>query len=106
MAMDLGLLGMVALSLFYARLFGAFRLLGSDDALTPQMRAFFAGSGAAVVGFLVMGLTNGVYMPGVDQTFLWFSLGVLFAYWVRVRELQNAISQTRRTGRATRFGPA
>jgi O-antigen ligase len=110
MAMDLGLVGLVALGLFYARMLAAFRRLGDDPSLTPALRAFFAGSGAALAGFLVMGLTNGVYMPGVDQTLLWFSLGMLFAYWARARELQKiqktATSKARPTGRMTRFGPA
>jgi O-antigen ligase len=85
-AMDLGLVGLLALGVLYLKYLRAFRRLAADEALTPPMRAFFAGAGATVVGILVMGTTNGGFMPGPEQTFYWFSLGMLFAYWSRAQQ--------------------
>jgi O-antigen ligase len=81
--MDLGLLGVVTLLPLYFLYLRHFRRLSRDPALPPLMQPYFAGAGAALVGVLTMGVSNGTYMPAPEQTFLWFSLGMLFGYWNR-----------------------
>ncbi|HEV8694819.1 MAG TPA: O-antigen ligase family protein, partial [Lysobacter sp.] len=88
--MDLGLVGLLALGVLYLTYLRAFRRLAADEALTPPVRAFFAGAGATVVGILAMGMTNGDFMPSGQQTFYWFSLGMLFAYWRRAQQPRPA----------------
>jgi len=82
--MDLGVLGFGAVAwlfVLYARGYGA---LSRDDGLSPGLRSFFLGSQYALFGLLVMAATTAYYMPNSAQTYLWFSLGLLFAHWQRL----------------------
>jgi O-antigen ligase len=100
-AMDLGIAGLACMLALYAIYLRAFRRLARDPKLDPLMRAFFAGAAASLVGVLTMGLTNGDFMPSGEQTFYWFSLGMLYAHWRRARELAGApgmMSVARRAG--------
>jgi O-antigen ligase len=83
--MDLGVVGLAALAWLYAKYLRGCRRLATDAALSPTMREFFAGGHAAIIGLLVMGLTNGNFMPGAQVTYHWFLLGFLFAYWQRAQ---------------------
>lgn len=88
-AMDLGLVGLVALGWLWFRYLRAARYLAQDEATSPTIQAVFAGVRATLVAFLVMGFTNCEFMPSPQQTYLWFSLGLLFAFWTRSKALQR-----------------
>jgi O-antigen ligase len=80
-ALDLGILGGSAiLYLFYKFARTMFRL-SREPSLSPLMRDYFIGAFAAYLGMLCASVTGGSYTPHPEQTFLWFSLGFVFAYW-------------------------
>jgi O-antigen ligase len=79
--LDLGILGGTAiLYLFYKFARTMFRL-SREPSLSPLARDYFIGALAAYLGMLCASVTGGSYTPHPEQTFLWFSLGFLFAYW-------------------------
>lgn len=81
MLLDLGLLGLFAIcAAFFKHVKGLFAASSLTET-SPVLSRYFAGAAAAWVGILVMGFTNGHYFPAAEQTFLWFSIGMLFAYW-------------------------
>lgn len=79
--LDMGIAGFATLMYLYYRYASEFRLRSSNKSISPSLRDYFAGALASFVGMLVMGFSNGVYMPQAEQAFLWFSLGMLFANW-------------------------
>nr|WP_316643910.1 O-antigen ligase family protein [uncultured Roseateles sp.] len=84
MLMDLGFLGFAALMFWYYKIIHAQRALSRRETLSPLMRRFMSGSAASLIGVLVLCVTNGDFAPKPEQTFFWFSVGVLFAYWSQV----------------------
>jgi O-antigen ligase len=79
--LDLGIVGGAAiLYLFYKFARTMFRL-SREPSLSPLMRDYFMGAFAAYLGMLCASITGGTYIPHPEQTFLWFSLGLSFAYW-------------------------
>lgn len=79
--LDMGIVGFAMLMYLYYRYASEFRALSKDTAISPVFRVYFAGTLASYLGMLVMCITNGVYMPRAEQAFLWFALGILFAFW-------------------------
>lgn len=79
--LDLGLLGGLAMLYLYYRIARSLHRLSDESLLSATMRDFFAGAFAAYLGFLCASVTGGSYTPHPEQTFLWFSLGLCFAYW-------------------------
>jgi O-antigen ligase len=82
--LDVGLFGFLALAWLFLKYWRGFRALSRDEGLSPSLRAYFGGAAAALVGLVVMGISNGHYMPAPEQTFFWFSLGMLFGHWQRL----------------------
>jgi O-antigen ligase len=89
MLLDLGIAGLACLLSLYYIFLRNFKRLSGNEELPPLMRAYFAGAWAALIGLLVMGFSNGHYMPAPEQTFFWFSLGMLFGYWDRLPQKQS-----------------
>ena len=79
--LDLGIVGFVMLMYLFYRYVSGFRSLSNDTSLSPALRYYFAGALASFLGMLVMGVANGLYLPHPEQAYLWFALGMLFAYW-------------------------
>lgn len=84
--LDLGIVGFVLVAYWYRLLMQKQLQLQRDPGLSPVMRQFFAGSLAALVGVLVMNVTNGNYVPRPEYTFHWFSIGMVFALWSVTRD--------------------
>ncbi|WP_088284870.1 O-antigen ligase [Ideonella sp. A 288] len=104
--LDLGLLGLMAILYVYYRHLRGFWQLSHHAEVSPLMQRFFAGAGASFAGVLVMGMTNGHFMPFPEQTFVWFSLGLLFAHLHLVPRAQAAgAGQPRRRGFGMRPAP-
>lgn len=79
--LDMGIIGFCMFIYLYYRYASEFRALSKDSAISSVFNDFFAGAWASFLGMLVMCATNGVYMPQPEQVFLWFALGLAFAYW-------------------------
>lgn len=82
--LDVGIAGFVCILFFYWKVMGLFRGLAKAPRLPPSMQGFFAGAAASFGGVLVMGVTNGHYMPAAEQSFFWLALGMATAYWSEV----------------------
>jgi len=89
MLLDLGLIGMVAITYFYWRSLRAMQLLSRSDELSPALRSYFAGAAAALIGMLIMGMGNGYWLPHFSQAFFWFSIGMTLAYWPLAEKLRQ-----------------
>jgi len=83
--MDMGIIGAVAMFLFYRHVWRTFRRLGADARLPGAMRGFFIGAWAGLVSMLIYGFTNGHYYPAPEQIFYWVTVGLGFGYaaWLR-----------------------
>ena len=97
--LDVGIVGFLAFIVLYTKYWRGFRALSRDDGLSPTLRVYFAGAAAALMALLVMGVSNGHFMPAPEQTLFWFSLGMLFGHWKR---LPHPRKQTQAQGEALR----
>lgn len=88
--MDLGLVGLCAISYLFLLYHRRFRLLAKSDRVSPTLNAFFSGSRWSLLGILAMAATHAFYMPNPAQSFMWFSLGFLFAYWKVADEFRRS----------------
>ncbi|WOI45607.1 hypothetical protein [Acidovorax sp. BLS4] len=59
--MDMGLLGAIAMFLFYRHVWRVFRWLGRDERVPPAMRGFFTGAWTGLLSLLIYGAANGHY---------------------------------------------
>lgn len=80
-ALDLGILGGSAMLFLFYRYARTMLRLSHENSLPPLMRDYFIGAFAAYLGMLCAAVTGGDYTPHPEQTFLWFSLGLTYAYW-------------------------
>ena len=80
-ALDLGILGGAAILYLYYKSARTMWRLSRESSLSPLMRDYFIGAFAAYLGMLCAAVSGGDYIPHPEQTFLWFSLGLSFAYW-------------------------
>lgn len=81
MLLDVGIVGFALMMYLFIRYVREFKRLSSDESMSPAMRAYYFGGLASFMGMCAMAFTNGAYMPRSENAFLWFSLGMLFAYW-------------------------
>jgi O-antigen ligase len=107
--LDIGILGFFAISYLYYRYAQALKRLSEESDLSPPLRDFFLGAFASFLGMLAMAFTNGWWMPHPEQTFMWFGLGLAFAYWqstirypihsstVTMYQARNAVNRGRAT---------
>jgi O-antigen ligase len=80
--MDVGVLGMLLLAWFWRASGKTFRALSRSESLPPGMRSYFAGAFAGVLGYLAACISGGPnWLPQPDQAFLWYALGMAFAFW-------------------------
>ena len=79
--LDLGILGGAAILYLYYKSARTMWRLSLESSLSPLMRDYFIGAFAAYLGMLCAAVSGGDYIPHPEQTFLWFSLGLSFAYW-------------------------
>ena len=93
--LDMGLLGFVAFSVLFYRYIRGFSALSRNPTISPRLQEFFGGAFAAILGMLAMSATNGYYMPVPEQTFLWFGLALLYAYWP-LFEAERAAKRSKR----------
>jgi O-antigen ligase len=81
--LDMGLIGLALLLLFYWHVWKGFRALGSNPYLTPVMRGFFQGACAALVAFAVACMTGGSLRPAEENMLLWIAIGMMYGLLAR-----------------------
>jgi hypothetical protein len=78
-ALDLGLIGLLLLLSFFTVTWRQFRQLSRQADLDPLWRGFYAGAAAGLISLLIAGWVGGSLLPSIEQTFLWFALGLMYA---------------------------
>jgi hypothetical protein len=73
--LDLGVLGTIAILLFFRHMWGLFRQLGARAA-QPLWSGFFQGAAACILLLFVQGLTDDSFLPGRTQAYLWIGYGI------------------------------
>lgn len=91
--MDMGVIGLVALSLFWFYCWRHFRRLAKDERLKPTLRGFFEGAAAGLVAFLVAGFAGSSLAPAPEQAFIWLAVGVMFGVRFRFARLARQQKQ-------------
>ena len=81
--LDMGLIGLALLLLFYWHVWKGFRALGSNPYLTPLMRGFFQGACAALIAFALAGMTGGSLRPQPENALLWIAIGIMYGLLAR-----------------------
>ncbi|HZO03313.1 MAG TPA: O-antigen ligase family protein [Burkholderiales bacterium] len=81
--LDMGLIGLALILFFYWRVWKGFLELGSNAYLTPLTRGFFQGACAALIAFLVAGMTGGSLRPDPENILLWMAIGIMFGLLAR-----------------------
>jgi O-antigen ligase len=81
--LDMGLIGLVLLVLFYWQVWKGFRALGSNAYLSPIGRGFFQGACAALIAFAVAGMSGGSLRAEPENMLLWIAIGVMFGLLAR-----------------------
>ena len=81
--LDMGFVGLVLLLAYYWHVWRGFRALGSNPYLTPLTRGFFQGGCAALVAFLLAGMTGGSLRPQPENALLWIAIGIMYGLLAR-----------------------
>jgi O-antigen ligase len=81
--LDMGLVGLVLLLAYYWHVWKGFRALGSNPYLSPVTRGFFQGACAALIAFLIAGMTGGSLRPSPENVLLWVAIGMMYGVAAR-----------------------
>jgi len=100
MLMDLGIVGVIFIVLFWRYLWRLFRRLAEDERIPAPMRGYFLGSAAGLLGVLAYGFANGHWFPAVEQLFVWTSIGLAFGYqrWLALQPAASPIGSRPTSG--------
>lgn len=85
--MDMGVIGVICMFIFYRWLWRMFRDLSRDERLDKPVRGYFAGALAMMVGHFTFGISNGHYYPASEQLYLWVAIGLAIGYTQVVQRL-------------------
>ena len=83
--LDMGFLGTALVFLFGWRVWKRMQHFSREPLLEPQLRNFFAGASAALVGFTVAGISGSSFDPVSDQFFLWFAIGLMYGLEMKLK---------------------
>jgi O-antigen ligase len=81
--LDVGIIGLVLMCLFYWKVWRGWLSLGSNVNLSPELRAFFQGACAAMIAFGVACMTGGSLRPITENTILWITIGMMYGMLAR-----------------------
>ena len=84
--LDMGLIGLALLLLFYWHVAQGLLKLGSNAYLSPTMRGFFQGAFAGLLCFLATGMVGSSLRPIGEFTFLWLAIGMMYGVRGRLPE--------------------
>jgi len=76
--LDMGLIGLALLVLYFLHVGQCLLRLGSNAYLSPTMRGFFQGAFAGLLCFLVTGMVGSSLRPIGEFTFLWLAIGMMY----------------------------
>jgi O-antigen ligase len=80
---DMGVLGLALLLLYYLHVWRNMRALAADSRLSAETRALFQGGAAALVCFLVTGMAGSSLRPDTEFVFLWMAIGLMYGMLAR-----------------------
>jgi O-antigen ligase len=78
--LDMGIIGLILLCAYFWHVWKGLRDLSRDAGLSPTLRGFYAGSAAGLASLLLSYATDSSLTPGVEQSFLWFSVGMMYGH--------------------------
>jgi O-antigen ligase len=81
--LDMGFIGLALLLAYYWHVWKGFRALGSNAFLSPEMRGLFQGATAAMVIFLITGMSGGSLRPEGEFCFMWLAVGMMYGMLAR-----------------------
>lgn len=84
--LDMGLIGLVLLVVFYVHVFRKFRDLGSNAYLSPTMRGFYQGAVAGLACFFITGFAGSSLRAVPEFSFLWIAIGMMYGQLARKPE--------------------
>jgi O-antigen ligase len=87
--LDLGVLGTIAILLFFRHMWRLFRQLGAA-APDRLWRGFFHGAAACVLLLFVQGMTDDSFLPGRTQAFLWIGYGAAVGFAARLKAREGS----------------
>ena len=97
--LDMGVIGLILLCAYFVHVLKGFRQLSRDDRVGPTMRGFYAGAAAGLASLLVSYTTDSSLTPGVEQSFLWLSVGMMYGHAAKnFRRSQPAAKQRAAVG--------
>ncbi|MBT9500173.1 MAG: O-antigen ligase family protein [Burkholderiaceae bacterium] len=96
--LDVGIFGLVVMGYLYYRYLRGLKSISNDESISPEISCFAAGAKASIFGMLVMGFTNGHWLPHFEQSYFWFFVAVVFAFAVEERKRVGGASSIRSFG--------
>ncbi len=81
--LDMGLIGLALMLLYFWHVWRGFLALGGNPWLSPEMRGLFQGGAAALVCFLVTGMAGSSLRPDPDFIYLWLAIGLMYGMMAR-----------------------
>jgi hypothetical protein len=94
LALDMGLLGFIAMSVVFVWLRREFRQLAGDASIDPRLRGMMQGASVALLAYLVAGAANGDYAPAPETIFLWLAIGIALGLRQCVNDTATALATT------------
>jgi O-antigen ligase len=79
MLLEIGVLGLVLMMLFFCDLWRRLRAAAADPATPRDLAWLFVGSAAALLGYAGYGLSGGDYLPDPSNALLWIVWGLLLS---------------------------
>src|SRR4051812_10776126 len=103
--LDMGIIGLVLLCAYFWHVWKGLRALSRDAALSPTLRGFYAGSAAGLASLLLSYFTDSSLTPGVEQSFLWLSVGMMYGHASKALHSARAAAKDHAAVRSYRAGP-
>jgi O-antigen ligase len=88
--LDMGLIGLVLLLLYYLHVWRGFRALGSNAFISPDLRGFFQGATAGLLCHLITGMAGSSLRPESEAVYLWMAIGMMYGLQARRPAEQTA----------------
>jgi hypothetical protein len=81
--LDVGAVGLGLLLGYFMHVWRAFRTLGSNPFLSPEMRGFYQGAAAGLLAFFVTGFAGSSFAPRPEYAYLWIAIGMMYGQLAR-----------------------
>jgi O-antigen ligase len=81
--LDMGVVGLALMLAYFWHVWKGFRFLGSNPYLSAEMRGLFQGAAAALICFLVTGMSGSSFRPEAEFIYLWLAIGLMYGMLAR-----------------------